>query len=215
MLNAGKPVYEYAVASRALTGERQSGDASLVQATNNGVLIAVVDGLGHGNEAAEAAATTINILREYANEPIISLFQRCHENLQKTRGAVMALAALESTQSMLTWAGIGNIEAILIASRQDPLRKDRYLTNRNGVVGYRLPAIETKSMIISPGDLLVFATDGIHERFLSEEFSRGAPDQLARLILERHGKTTDDALVLVLRWLGCSVVTEESNHHAC
>ncbi|PKO88129.1 MAG: stage II sporulation protein E (SpoIIE) [Betaproteobacteria bacterium HGW-Betaproteobacteria-12] len=194
--------YEYAVAGRPLRGELQSGDAALVQAVDGGVLIAVVDGLGHGDEAAAAAKAAIAVLREHAGEPLAALVQRCHGRLQLTRGVAMVLAAVDAATGQLHWIGVGNVEAVLCAARQGPPRNKLWLTNRSGVVGYRLPAVATRSTPIFPGDLLVVATDGIDEGFASEAGGDGPPGALARAILERHGKASDDALVLVLRWAG-------------
>lgn len=193
---------EYAVVARALGGETQSGDASLVQATEDGLLVAVVDGLGHGEEAAAAAEAALGVFREHAGQPLAMLFERCHERLQATRGAAVVLAALDTSRATLTWAGVGNVEAVLVAAGPAEGRARQWLTNRGGVVGYRLPAVEPRVVPIQPGDLLILATDGIDERFGSEPMPSDAPGDLARAILERHGKATDDALVLVLRWLG-------------
>lgn len=194
--------YEYAVASRTLPGERRSGDAALVQATADGALIAVVDGLGHGDEAAVAAGAAITGLREHAGEPVAALLQRCHEALQQTRGAAVTLVALDALRGCLDWCGVGNVEAIVTSAANGPLRDKRYLTNCGGVVGYRLPAVRAQSAPIHPGDLLILATDGIDSRFVSDDIADGEPGRLARAILERHGKASDDALVLVLRWFG-------------
>ena len=43
------------VATLPLPGEPESGDLSLVKRIGSGTLVAVVDGLGHGQEAASAA----------------------------------------------------------------------------------------------------------------------------------------------------------------
>ena len=193
------PTCEYAISGRALSGERQSGDASLVQATANGLLIAVVDGLGHGDEAASAAGIALGVLRRHAELPLAVLFQRCHEDLQATRGVALALAFVDTAQATLSWAGVGNVEAVLMAAGA---QRKQWLTNRSGVVGYRLPPVEPKVLPLTPGDLLIVATDGIDECFASEDLPPASPDALARAIFERHGKATDDALVLVLRWLG-------------
>jgi serine/threonine protein phosphatase PrpC len=194
--------YEYAIAGRALAGERQSGDAALVQATADGVLVAVVDGLGHGDEAAVAAQAAVAVLREYGGEPLPSLLQRCHVHLQATRGVALAVAVLDAAKATVTWVGVGNVEAVLIAAAPGPARGKQCLTNRGGVVGYRLPAVEARVVPIFPGDLLILATDGIDECFVSAEMPRAPPDRQARAILDDYGKATDDALVLVLRWRG-------------
>lgn len=198
----GAPTYEYAIVGRPFAGERHSGDAALVQATDDGVLVAVIDGLGHGEEAALAANAALDVLREHAGEPLVDLLQRCHERLLPTRGAAMVLAMLDVAGGTLSWVGVGNVEAVLIASPHGPPRAKLCLTNRGGVVGYRLPAVEARAVPIDRGDLLIMATDGVDECFVSTELPQGSPNRLARRILDSHGKATDDALVLVLRWLG-------------
>jgi len=51
----------------------------MVCCNQNGVLIAVIDGIGHGEGAAEVARTAAALLRNSADEPVISLVERCHE----------------------------------------------------------------------------------------------------------------------------------------
>jgi hypothetical protein len=59
---------------------------------------------------------------------------------------------------------------------------------------------------VSPGDTLVFATDGISTDFRRELVWSLPPQNAAERILARHGKTTDDALVLVARYLPARAV---------
>src|SRR5882672_4232412 len=108
------PLTAWGVASRALPGQVVSGDLHLIKPITDGVLAAVVDGLGHGDEAVTAAKTAIAALESHAEEPLIALVNRCHEALTKTRGVVMTLATLRSSQDKLTWLGVGNVEAILL-----------------------------------------------------------------------------------------------------
>lgn len=185
-----------------MAGERQSGDAALVCAHGEAILVAVVDGLGHGEEAAAAAGVAISTLLEARGQSVDRLFQRCHESLQLTRGAAIALALLETSTATMTWSGVGNVEGLLVGAADRGPRRKQYLTNRSGVVGYRLPAVRTNVVRIRSGDLLIFATDGIDECFVAGEIPCGPPQLVARAILERHAKRTDDALVLVLRWNG-------------
>ena len=56
---------------------------------------------------------------------------------------------------------------------------------------------------IMRGDTLILATDGIRSDFLGALLPQGDPPQaLADHILARWSKQTDDALVLVVRYLG-------------
>ena len=196
------PLIAWGVASRPLPGEIVCGDRHLIKPITDGVLLAVVDGLGHGAEALTAAKTAIAVLESHAEEPLTALVNRCHEALMKTRGVVMTAAALHSFKDKLTWLGVGNVEAILLrADRQARARSDRVLL-RSGLVGYQLPVLRPSTLPLAPDDLLIFATDGIDAGFNEGLVCSDSPQQLADSILERHFKGHDDALVLVVRYLG-------------
>jgi hypothetical protein len=57
---------------------------------------------------------------------------------------------------------------------------------------------------VSPGDTLVFATDGVALPTALEVVADERPQALADRILAKQRKGTDDALVLVARWVGAS-----------
>lgn len=183
--------------------EAESGDLHVVVPFLGGALVALVDGLGHGPEAAAAAAATVPLLEAHAGEPVLALLQRCHEGLRKTRGAVMSLASFDARDSSMTWAGVGNVAAAL-------LRADRMLVNdaseamvsRGGVVGYRLPPLQARTLQVAPGDILVMATDGIRWGFTSGLAMAHAPQEIAESILAAFGTGTDDAHVVVARCIG-------------
>ena len=197
-----RPLIDWGVARRPLPGEVVCGDLHLIKPIRDGVLAAVVDGLGHGKEAAIAAKTAVTVLERHADEPLTALVNRCHEALTKTRGVVMTVATLRSFEDQLAWLGVGNVEAMLLrADRQAKARSDRVLL-RNGVVGYQLPALRASTLPLAPDDLLIFATDGIDAGFAEGLVRSDSPQQLADRILEHHFKGYDDALVLVVRYLG-------------
>src|SRR2546427_7621110 len=89
---------EWGVATLALPGEAQSGDLHLVKPVGTAVLVAVVDGLGHGAQAATAAQAAVAALERHATESPVPLIQRCHPALQGTRRAVMSLAGFARPQ---------------------------------------------------------------------------------------------------------------------
>ncbi|MCS6926004.1 MAG: SpoIIE family protein phosphatase [Candidatus Binatia bacterium] len=197
--------------TKTLPGQVECGDRYLVHPLPQGVLLAVVDGLGHGEEAVAAATLAIATLQAYAQEPVVQLVQCCHDRLRSTRGVVMSVASIRGQDSSMTWIGIGDVEGLLmhaVTSRAQPLRES--LPLRGGVVGYQLPPLRATTVTVTPGDLLVFATDGVRTSFVQEpllshpllrQVSDG-PQQLASQLLESYGKGTDDALVLVARYRG-------------
>jgi negative regulator of sigma-B (phosphoserine phosphatase) len=195
---------EWGVASRALPGQPTSGDISVVKAFSDGVLIAALDGLGHGEEAATAAAVAAATLEAHAAEPLMTLVQRCHEALRATRGVAMSVASLNVARGLVTWLGVGNVEGVLLRRGSVRAEAEMPLLLRAGVVGFQLPALDVEILSISAGDTLIFVTDGIQSDY-ARGLARGFPPQkAAEKILARYGKATDDALVLVARYQGDS-----------
>src|SRR5689334_19279537 len=104
---------DWGVASLPLDGQSESGDRCVVQSFPGGVLLAVIDGLGHGSQAAAAAASAESILRTQAQEPVISLVRQCHESLRRTRGVVMSIVSFDTSHGQITWLGVGNVRGML------------------------------------------------------------------------------------------------------
>lgn len=200
---------EWGAATRALAGQAESGDQYLVEPLPNGLLLAVVDGLGHGEEAAVAARLALATLKGTA-APLGVLMQQCHERLRQSRGAVMSLASFDTRQHTLTWLGVGNVESVLVRAAPAAKPRAETLLLRGGVVGYRLPTLREVTLPVRAGDTLVMVTDGIRSGFVKDQRQGdgrlpGSPQpasaqQLADFILAHYGRTTDDALVLVARY---------------
>jgi negative regulator of sigma-B (phosphoserine phosphatase) len=161
-----------------------------------------VDGLGHGGEAAGAAAVAIAALEQRPQDSVIALVRRCHEQLRNTRGVVMSLASIGLHDATVSWLCVGNVESILL--RADAGAKPSYESPvlRTGLVGSRLPPLLATITPVAPGDTLILVTDGIRSSFARNLPSLARPQQIAEHILAHHGKSTDDALVLVARYWG-------------
>ncbi|MGH7994455.1 MAG: SpoIIE family protein phosphatase, partial [Limisphaerales bacterium] len=187
-----------------MPGQTVSGDLHVVESIDHGALLAVIDGVGHGEEAAAAAQKAAGILEKHAGENVIALVKRCHAALAGTRGAVMTLAQVDQVDDMVRWLGVGNVEAWLFRAKADISHPREHILLRNGLVGQQLPALQGNMMSLAPGDLLVFATDGIQPGFETGVNLTESPQRIADRILSQHFKGTDDALVLVVRYTGRS-----------
>lgn len=196
------PMVEYGVAKFVLPGQGESGDRHLICCAGDGILIAAMDGIGHGEEAAYAAEAAISILKANAEEPVISLMKRCHEDLRSTRGVVLSLASIDPQHGMMTWLGVGNVQGVLMRAGAQNGSVQEVLLLRGGVVGSQLPALQAAVLPIAKGDTLVFVTDGIRSEFVEGLSALESPQRAADKILKRHGKGNDDALVLVVRLTG-------------
>ncbi len=191
---------EWGWAGRAL--DVVSGDRHVVVPFPGGALVGLVDGLGHGPEAADASLAVAPLLEAHANEPVLSLVLRCHERLRKTRGAVMSLASFSSLASSMTWIGVGNVAGVLLRSRATPEQPHQSIPMRPGVVGFQLPPLRGETLGVVARDILILATDGIRDGFTTDLGMDSSAQEIAESILARFGKDTDDAHVVVARYIG-------------
>jgi negative regulator of sigma-B (phosphoserine phosphatase) len=145
---------EYGVAKFVLPGQGESGDHHLVCCNRNGILVAAIDGIGHGEEAANASKAAAALLRSSADEPVIFLVERCHEKLRATPGVVLSLACIDREHGMMTWLGVGNVEGELMRADAKKGNVRESLLLQAGVVGSQLPALEATVLPIVRGDTL-------------------------------------------------------------
>lgn len=192
---------EWAVASRPYPGYHVSGDLHVVKPYPGGVLVAGIDGLGHGGGASEAARATGKVLEEHAGESLESLIKRCHDAIKRTRGVALSMAAFAPGGSM-SWVGVGNVEGVFLRAERNARPERQGLTQRGGVVGYQLPPLQVAGIQVAQGDMLILATDGISSGFAEGVRHAEQLQDVADHLLEEFGKDTDDSLVLVVRYLG-------------
>ena len=191
---------EWSSAAATMPGEAESGDRCWAAAVANGMMFAVIDGLGHGRAAAAASDIAIATLEQHAGDPLIQLLRRCHESLRGTRGVAMSLALFNTEDAMLTWIGVGNVEGTLLRRNAGlPCGK---LLLRSGVVGIHLPVLREGELAVKPGDILTMATDGVTDERPLRVSMDGRVESMAHGILASGCKGTDDALVLVARYRG-------------
>jgi phosphoserine phosphatase RsbX len=191
---------EIGVAERALRGERRSGDRAVFAVYEGGALVAAIDGLGHGDGAADAAEAAAAVLYEHPHEDPVRLLETCHRALSHTRGAVMTLAWFDLDAQRLMWTGVGNVEGRLMHPGAGPRAPTEGALTKGGVVGYNLPSIRVTSADLMVEDVMVLATDGIDSGFAGAIAHGGRAQEIADRILAEHGKPGDDALVVVVRY---------------
>lgn len=206
----------WAVAEKTFPGLAHSGDQSLVKVAPDDVhVMAVIDGLGHGKDASVAAIAAVEAMEQCDSTRVDVLMERSHQALRRTRGAVASIAVFEPPRAAtngehwrMTWVGVGNVKGILLRYQDDGSSGREWLLARGGIVGYNMPTLRPVQHPVFPGDLLVFATDGLRSSFVEAVKIPGLNDpddmmqNVADRILEQAGRGTDDALVLVAQFLG-------------
>lgn len=187
---------EWGHAQRCYPGEVVSGDAYVLRPQGDRVLLAVIDGLGHGPKAAEPAQVAVSWLLNWDVADVVTTMTQLDAHLRGTRGAAVSLALIGGDG--LVWLGVGNVSGVVRQSGS-PSRRE-YLPTAGGIVGYRLPPLRPAYLPLAGGDLIALATDGVRYGF-AETLDHGAtPQANADTVLARYGHNADDALVLVTRY---------------
>ena len=185
-------------ATAVLTGQTANGDAWFVRQVGDVCRVALIDGVGHGELAALAASCAREVLEETSTLSAQEVLHVCHQRLRSTRGAVAAIATIDVASSKLTFAGVGNIEARLWQNG----REQRLISYR-GLLGTAIPTLRAFECTLSSPWLLVLHTDGVSGRAsLDPDDLAVARDSgveaLAQRLLERWGRSHDDATVVVV-----------------
>lgn len=189
-----------AFATVPLPGQKESGDLSLIKRVGVGTLVAVVDGLGHGEEAATAAHAAVGALERYAREPLADLVRHCHEALLGLRGVVLGLAYLDPQAATMTWLGVGNVGGILLRADSGSKPARITLVQSAGFIGGETPHPTTRSVPLAIGDTVMLFSDGIKDGFADSVVLSNTPKEIADAVIGRHTKGNDDALILVARY---------------
>ena len=182
------------VATRPHPREVVNGDR--VHLERHGAIhrIAVIDGLGHGPDAAAAAARAVDTLAAIPDDDVPDSIRACHEAMKGTRGAALSVIRIDLDAGRLTFAGLGNVEGVLVSPGGTHL-----LMPQRGIVGAVAPRIQEMEADLPDSFIIMMCTDGIHARARSE--LRFGPivsaEALASEILTAWGRDVDDAAIVV------------------
>jgi len=191
---------ETAFAMLPLPGQAESGDLSLSKRVGKGTLIAVVDGLGHGQEAASAAHAAVGALDRYSRQPLVDQVRHCHAALIGLRGVVLGLAYLDPQAATMTWLGVGNVGGMLLRADRAGNPSRITLVPNAGFIGAEQTQPTTRVVPLALGDTVVLYSDGVRDGFAESLVLAKTPQEIADDIIARHVKGNDDALVLVARY---------------
>jgi anti-sigma regulatory factor (Ser/Thr protein kinase) len=187
----------YGVWSRPHPGEEKNGDAYFIRERGRRTLLAVIDGLGHGPGAKEAADVAIDRLDDWMGEPLDEVLPAMHDALRTTRGAVIGAAIIDNAAGRFHYAGVGNIMVRVygVPEHVTPL-------SANGTLGARLGKVRVWAYPWAQGATLIMASDGVSASWDIESYPgllKRTPQLLAGILMRDYGRDTDDATVLVAR----------------
>ena len=169
----------------------------MVRPLENGLFLAIVDVLGHGAEAHELTHMIEAYLARYGSSDVSGLITRLHQHLKGTRGAVAGLCAIDAATGRTNYAGIGNTVMRRFG------KVETRLVSKDGVLGQNMRSPLHQTLQLEPGDLVVLYTDGVSDRFTSDDYPgllHHAPQEVASNIVQRFGKNHDDAACIAVRY---------------
>lgn len=183
--------------TRPRAGENANGDAYFVSERGTDTLLAVIDGLGHGPGAREAARTALEVLSEWGDESPGELIHATHAALRSTRGAVAGLVRINRAREQMQYAGVGNT-TIRVSNAPQPTHP----VSANGTLGARLGRVPVWEYAWSPETMIVMTTDGVSSKWDMAAYpglSKKQPQMIAGVLMRDYGRTSDDATILVAR----------------
>ncbi|MGA5422051.1 ATP-binding protein [Streptomyces lavendulocolor] len=176
-------------------GERLCGDSWGVAVTGEVRTALVVDGLGHGGPAAEAADLAVRVFHRDPGLPLPRLLHAMHRALRRSRGAAVGLLRL--SPEGVDQCSVGNVRTLLLG--HDGVR--RRFGGQPGVVGWNMPEPRVQRVPAEPDAVAVLHSDGVDARWTHTltAFVSGLPAPLLPgALVHEHRRSRDDATVLTL-----------------
>jgi anti-sigma regulatory factor (Ser/Thr protein kinase) len=192
-----RPNLDVAYVVRPCRGELMSGDAVSVQEVQGGVLLTIVDGLGHGIDASRAAKLVTRFLRQEADTDLGNVFRKIDDRLRDSVGAAMGLCHLDLAGGRVRYLGVGNTALRIEGDRT--LR----IESVAGTVGAFMKPTHIEDAQMSEGAVLLMYTDGVSDRDSFSGYPQlryQDPATVVETILSRYGRYHDDATCLACRY---------------
>jgi anti-sigma regulatory factor (Ser/Thr protein kinase) len=188
------PDLRYGAISLPLEGEVLCGDGWDLATGSQELALFVIDGLGHGAFAAEAAQAGIDAFRHHPFAEPLDVMNRANAAMSKTRGGAAACARLVGDQ--VSYSGVGNISAALVGNG-----RSTGLVSHNGTLGLHKRRGQQFEYRREPGTVLVMHSDGVSARWELKQnpaLLARHPAIIAASIYRDHARGRDDATVVVV-----------------
>lgn len=181
----------------AKPGEVACGDGWTSRTDPGGVTVLVVDGLGHGTEAAIAANAAVTQFHSSSIEPPADILAAVHRAMRHTRGGAVAVARLEWESETVAFAGLGNIAGTIIGRNGDARR----LVSHNGIAGHIARKIQAFEYPC-PDGVLIMHSDGVGTSWSMDNYPglvNAHPMLIAGVLYRDNNRGRDDATIVVTR----------------
>jgi anti-sigma regulatory factor (Ser/Thr protein kinase) len=189
----------WAGVSVPLQSGEDCGDAWAVANEDGRTTAIVVDGLGHGAKAAEAARAAVAAFQRSPGDDLEQLAHHVHAAMRTTRGGAVGLCRLDPQLGRADYVGVGNVSGRLVSNGSS-----QAMVSMSGTLGVELtpPRIRRLSYDLAERATLVMSSDGVRDGFdVDAHPGLFAHDPLviAAVIHGDRARGTDDATVIVVR----------------
>lgn len=178
--------------------EQVCGDSYGVAISGMTVSAMLVDGLGHGVAAHDAAEEARRLFhRGFQSSPIAAI-RAIHAGLRATRGGAVGVLALDLAASRLVFCGLGNIAGLAAAGGSV-----RRFVSMNGIAGHTAERLqEFIYPCDGPGLVVVLHSDGLSANWSLDRYAGLAgrhPSLIAAVLYRDLSRGRDDSTVLVIK----------------
>ena len=177
-------------------GQVVCGDAWAVVAGRDRHTVMVVDGLGHGPEAATAAHAAVRTVTDKPQADAKACIENVHAALRPTRGAAASVAVLAPLAETGSFCGIGNVAGIARVQG-----RSRSLVSHNGTLGHQVRKVQPFDFPFPHAALLLLHSDGIATSWSLDQYpgiEARHPALIAAVVYRDHQRGNDDATVVVV-----------------
>jgi hypothetical protein len=193
----GDSALRFGTVSVPFPGEEVNGVGWGVRKVGNCVIFMVVDGLGHGPFAAEAAREAESIANAAKEITPAAILRDCHDALKKTRGAAMSVVVLDTEKQVVHFAGIGNVGTCIVSPESS-----HSMASHNGTLGHYMSRIQEFSYPWNPDSILIMHSDGLNTRWNLKDYPgiwHKQPALIAGLLYRDFVRGRDDVTVMVAK----------------
>jgi anti-sigma regulatory factor (Ser/Thr protein kinase) len=179
------------------SGETACGDAWALKRTAERVILIVADGLGHGPDAAAASMEAIRVFRKSLSLAPADIVAEIHGALRSTRGAAVAVAALDPSRKEIRYAGVGNIAGSIVSATGT-----RSMVSHNGTAGHEVRKIQQFQYDWPAGALVIMQSDGLQTHWRIDRYPglvTRDPALIAGVLYRDFTRGRDDVTVLAVR----------------
>lgn len=185
------------VVQEAQAGEPECGDGWYVRSSRDGWTSVVADGLGHGPLAAKAARAGIEAIAHSKAASVTQYVECAHEAALPTRGAALGVGSLERSTSCLSFAGVGNIAAVVVEQGER-----RGLISINGILGGNMRKVLEVTHRWTPDAIFIMHSDGLQTQWNLNDYpglQARDPSVIAGVLYRDFSRRRDDVTVVVIK----------------